>query len=273
MRGRLAGEGPRITKKVGDLITIIDEERGEVIVKDGETETRHSLATGEGFAAASKAWLRATWDSKYVYSFAWMGRPIIQLPEDMVRLQEVIWNLKPDVLVETGVAHGGSLVFYASLFEAMGHGRVIGVDIEIRPHNRTAIEAHPMKKRIELIEGSSTAPDVVAQVKALIGAGEKVLVVLDSNHTKGHVLDELRAYAGIVNVGSYIVATDGIMEQVAGGPRTGEDWSWNNPKQAVHAFIAEDPRFVIEEPAFPFNEGTVTERITYWPDAFVKRVA
>jgi cephalosporin hydroxylase len=255
------------------VITIIDEDRGEVVVRDGDTETRHSLATAEGFAAASKAWLRATWDSKYVYSFAWMGRPIIQLPEDMVRLQEVIYALKPDVLVETGVAHGGSLIFYASLFEAMGAGRVIGVDIEIRPHNRKAIEEHAMSKRIALIEGSSTAPEVVAQVRAQIKPGEKVLVVLDSNHTKAHVLDELRAYADIVEVGSYIVATDGIMEQVAGGPRSAPGWEHDNPKAAVHAFIAEDKRFVMEEPAFPFNEGVVNTRVTYWPDAFVKRIA
>lgn len=254
------------------MITIIDEERGEVIVRSGEGETRHSLASAEGFAAASKAWLRATWDSKYVYSFAWMGRPIIQLPEDMVRLQEVIWTLQPDVLVETGVAHGGSLVFYASLFEAMGKGRVIGVDIEIRPHNRAAIEAHPMKKRIELIEGSSTAPDVLDQVKAQIRPGETVLVVLDSNHSKAHVLAELQAYGELVPVGSYVVATDGIMEQVAGGPRTAEDWSWNNPRQAVREFVASDPRFIVEEPAFPFNEGAVNARVTYWPDAFVKRI-
>lgn len=255
------------------MITIIDEERGEVVVQHDGTETRHSLSTAEGFAAASKAWLRATWDSKYVYSFAWMGRPIIQLPEDMVRLQEVIWELKPDVLVETGVAHGGSLIFYASLFEAMGKGRVVGIDIEIRPHNRAAIEAHPMFKRIDLVEGSSTAPEVLDQVKALIKPGEKVLVVLDSNHTKAHVLDELRAYGEMVEVGSYVVATDGIMEQVKGGPRTGDDWDWNNPKAAVAAFVAENPNFIVEEPAFPFNEGTVTERITYWPDAFVKRIA
>ena len=255
------------------MITIIDEERGEVVVKDGEAETRHSLASAEGFAAASKAWLRATWDSKYVYSFAWMGRPIIQLPEDMVRLQEVIYTLKPDVLVETGVAHGGSLIFYASLFEAMGKGRVIGIDIEIRPHNREAIETHEMFKRIELIEGSSTAPETLDQVKALIKPGEKVLVVLDSNHTHAHVLDELRLYGELIEVGSYVVATDGIMAQVKGGPRTGEDWDWNNPLKAVHDFVAEDKRFIVEEPAFPFNEGTVTGRVTYWPDAFVKKIA
>jgi cephalosporin hydroxylase len=255
------------------LITIIDEERGEVVVKNGEAEVRHSLSTAEGFAAASKAWLRATWDSKYVYSFAWMGRPIIQLPEDMIRLQEVIYALKPDVLVETGVAHGGSLIFYASLFEAMGRGRVVGVDIEIRPHNRQAIEDHPMKKRIELIEGSSTAPEVLEQVKALIKPGEKVLVVLDSNHSRDHVLAELKAYGELVEVGSYVVATDGIMAQVKGGPRTADDWDWNNPQQAVHDFVAQDKRFVVEEPAFPFNEGAVKERVTYWPDAFVKRIA
>lgn len=255
------------------MITIIDDETSEVIVRDGGAEVRHSLGTAEGFAAASRAWLRATWEAKYVYSFAWMGRPVIQLPEDMIRLQEVIWALKPDVLIETGVAHGGSLVFYASLFEAMGHGRVIGVDIEIRPHNRAAIEAHPMKKRIELIEGSSIAPEVVEAVKAQVKPGERALVVLDSNHSKDHVLDELRAYGPLVNVGSYIVATDGIMEQVVGGARTKPDWATNNPKAAAHAFVAEDARFVIEEPAFPFNEGVVTERVTYWPDAFVKRVA
>ncbi|MCV7298524.1 cephalosporin hydroxylase family protein [Mycobacterium barrassiae] len=254
-------------------MTIIDDEQEVVIVRDGEQEVRHSLSSAEGFGAVSRAWIRAGWDTKYVYSFAWMGRPIIQLPEDMIRLQEVIWNLKPDVLIETGVAHGGSLIFYASLFEAMGKGRVIGIDIEIRLHNREAIEAHPMKKRIELLEGSSTAPHIVDQVKALVKQGETVLVVLDSNHTKGHVLDELRAYAPLVSVGSYIVATDGVMEQVKGGPRTGDDWDWNNPKAAAHAFVAENERFTIEEPTFPFNEGVVTERVTYWPDAFIKRIA
>ena len=255
------------------MITTIDEEQGIVIVRDGDREERHSLATAEGFEAASRAWLRATWDSKYVYSFAWMGRPVIQLPEDMIRLQEVIWALQPDVLIETGVAHGGSLIFYASLFEAMNKGRVIGIDIEIRKHNRDAIEAHSMKKRIDLLEGSSTAPEIVDQVKAMVKPGETVLVVLDSNHTREHVLDELRAYGPLVSVGSYIVATDGIMEQVKGAPRSGDDWEWNNPKAAAHAFVAEDERFVLAEPAFPFNEGTVAKRVTYWPDAFIKRIA
>lgn len=254
------------------MITTIDEECNVVIVRNGDTEIRHSLSSTEGFEAVSRAWIRAGWDTKYVYSFAWMGRPIIQLPEDMIRIQEVIWNVRPDWLIETGVAHGGSLIFYASLFEAMGKGRVIGIDIEIRPPNREAIEKHPMKKRVTLLEGSSTAPEIIDQVKALVEPGQTVLVVLDSSHTKAHVLDELRGYGPLVSVGSYIVATDGVMEQVRGGPRTGTDWDWNNPKAAAHAFVSEDERFVIEEPAFPFNEGAVTGRVTYWPDAFIKRV-
>ena len=252
--------------------TTIDEGAGKVIVRDGEREQQFDIASAEGFEAASNAWLRVGWDTKHVYSFTWMGRPIIQLPEDMVRTQEVIWNLKPDVIVETGIAHGGSLIFYASLFEAMGHGRVIGVDIDIRPRNRAAIEAHPMFKRISMIEGSSVDPVVTAKIKDQIKPGETVLVLLDSNHLYDHVLAELRAYADIVTPGSYIVATDGIMEQVVGAPRTADDWAWNNPKQAVLTFIEENPRFIVEEPDWLFNEGAVRKRVTYWPDAFVKRV-
>src|SRR6185503_2597265 len=212
------------------------------------------------------------WDNKYVYSFSWLGRPIIQLPEDMVRLQEIIYRVQPDVIIETGVAHGGSLVFYASLCQAMNQGRVVGVDIEIRPHNRSAIEAHQLASFITLIEGSSIDTDTVEQVKRQIAPGERVLVLLDSCHTKAHVLAELNAYAPLVSAGSYIVAMDGIMEEVAGAPRTEPDWNWNNPKQAALEFVAASPDFVIEEPAFLFNEGNVTQRVTYWPSAYIKRL-
>jgi cephalosporin hydroxylase len=253
--------------------TVIDETQALVTVIDEDgTKTSHPMASAEGFAAASKAWLRAGWDAKHVYSFSWMGRPIIQLPEDMVRLQELIYAEQPDVIVETGIAHGGSLIFYASLFEAMGRGRVIGVDIEIRPHNRAAIEAHPMMKRIAMVEGSSIAPDTVAQVAEQIRPGEKVMVILDSNHSRAHVLDELRAYAPMVSVGGYLVATDGIMQDVVGAPRSADDWGTNNPQQAARDFVAEDDRFVLEEPEWPFNEGVVRERVTYWPSCFVRRV-
>jgi cephalosporin hydroxylase len=253
-------------------LTIIDDAAAEVIVRDAAGERRYKLASAEGFAAVSRAWLRSGWDAKHVYSFTWMGRPIIQLPEDMLRIQEVIFTVKPDVLIETGVAHGGSLVFYASLFKAMDKGRVIGIDVEIRPHNRAAIEAHPLSDRIALIEGSSTDTAVVEQVRNLVGPEEAVLVVLDSNHAKDHVLAELRAYGPLVSIGSYIIASDGLMEQVAGAPRTNDDWSWNNPRQAALQFAREDARFELHEPNWLFNEGAVRERVTYWPDAFLRRV-
>lgn len=247
----------------------IDLDAGEVTVDHGRAS--HALDTPEAFAAVSRAWLRAGWDTKYVYSFTWLGRPIIQLPDDMVRLQEVIHSLRPDVIVETGVAHGGSLVFSASLCKLMDHGRVVGVDIEIRPHNRSAIEAHPLSHLITLFEGDSVGPEIVEQVRAEVDGAETVLVLLDSGHTRDHVLAELREYGPLVSPGSYAVAMDGIMEQIAGAPRTHEDWTWNNPRQAVREFLAEDDRFVLEEPAFTFNEGVVVDRVTYWPGAFLKR--
>jgi cephalosporin hydroxylase len=250
----------------------IDEVSGRVTVchPDGTAE-EHALSTPEAFEAISAAWLRCGWDVKYVQSFTWMGRPVIQLPEDMIRIQEVIWRLRPDVIVETGVAHGGSLIFYASLFEAMGHGRAIGVDIDIREHNRTAIEAHPLATRITLISGSSTARGTLAAVRHGIAPDERVLVVLDSNHCSAHVGAELDLYAPLVSPGSYIVACDGIMAELAGAPRSAPDWTWNNPVTAVESFLARNQDFVLEEPSFPFNEGAVRNRVTYWPKSFLKR--
>lgn len=247
----------------------IDLEKNSIIVDGNETLP---LASAEAFRAVSRAWLRAGWDTKYVYGFTWMGRPIIQLPDDMFRIQELIYTVKPDVIVETGIAHGGSLIFYASLFEAMGQGRVIGVDIEIRPHNRKAVEAHELFDRITLIEGSSVDPAIVGQVKSLIKPEENVLVVLDSNHTREHVLEELKAYGELVPPGSYILACDGIMGDLVGAPRSQPDWDVNNPKAAAEEFVRIDDRFVIEEPGFLFNEGLVKERVTYWPGAYLRRI-
>ena len=173
----------------------IDEAHGRVTVchSDGTAE-EHALDTPEAFEAVSAAWLRCGWDVKYVHGFTWLGRPIIQLPEDMIRIQEVIWRLRPDVIVETGVAHGGSLIFYASLFEAMGNGRAIGIDIDIHKHNRVSLEAHPLAARITLVRGSSLARGTLAAVRHSIAPGERVLVVLDSNHTRAHVEAELDLY-------------------------------------------------------------------------------
>lgn len=254
------------------MITTIDEETGEVVVRDDGKESRFAMASAEAFAAVSRAWLRAGWDAKYVYSFTWLGRPVIQLPEDLIRVQEVVYRVRPDVLIETGVAHGGSLIFYASLFKAIGKGRVIGVDVEIRPHNRAALESHELFPLITLVEGSSVDPATVEKVRGLLATGERAMIMLDSNHTRDHVLAELKAYAPLVGVGSYIVATDGIMQDLARAPRTRPDWVWNNPRSAVSAFLTENVDFVCEEPTFPFNEGSVDRRVTYWPEAFVKRI-
>src|SRR5688572_13411539 len=182
----------------------------ETVSDDGESSA--PIYSAEAFDTVSMAWLKIGWVVKHIYGFTWMGRPIIQLPDDMVRMQEVIYRVQPDVIIETGIAHGGSLIFYASLCKAMEHGRVIGIDIEIRPHNRKAIDAHPMRPLITLVEGSSIAPDIIEQVKKLVKVGEKALVILDSNHSKEHVDVELEAYAPLVSPGSYVVATDGIME-------------------------------------------------------------
>jgi cephalosporin hydroxylase len=249
----------------------VDLQRGTVKVENGTGVLEYPIGSPEAFSLLSEAWLRSGWDNKYVYSFTWLGRPIIQLPEDMFRIQELIYRVKPDVLVETGVAHGGSLAFYATLFHAMGRGRVIGVDIEIRPHNRKAIEAHDLSKYISLVEGGSTDDRTVEQVRRQLQPNDRVLVVLDSNHTKDHVLAELRTYSPMVTPGSYIVSCDGIMSKLMGAPRSQKDWGWNNPREAVREFLMHTGDFVLEEPAFPFNEGSIRERVTYWPDAFLRR--
>jgi cephalosporin hydroxylase len=200
-----------------------------------------------------------------------MGRPVIQLPEDMIRIQEVIYEVQPDVILETGVAHGGSLVFYATLCKAMERGRVIGIDIEIRPHNRAAIEAHELKPYITLIEGSSTAEPTLEAARSLIVPGERVLVILDSCHTKDHVARELAAYADFVTTGSYLVATDGVMRDVHDVPRGTDSWSWDNPAEAASEFAAAHPEFALENPAWPFNESEMTEPVTHWPGAWLRR--
>ncbi len=251
---------------------IVDTEE-KTLTQEGDGQTSVvSLHSREAFEALSEQWLQVGWNQKYSYSFTWMGRPVIQLPEDLIRIQEVIYRLKPDVIIETGVAHGGSLIFYASLCKAMEKGRVVGIDIEIRPHNRQALEAHELFPLLTLIEGSSIDQSIVAQAKAQVKPGETTLVLLDSCHTKEHVMQELNAYAPFVTVGSYIIAIDGIMEQVAGAPRTQADWSWDNPQQAAFEFVKNNPNFAIEEPPFAFNESSLTQRITYWPNAFIKRL-
>lgn len=250
----------------------LDTEARTLTLQEGSETKSLDLYSKESFEAISRQWVRVGWNQKYQYTFSWMGRPVIQLPEDMVRMQEVIFRLQPDVIIETGVAHGGSLIFYSSLCKAMDKGRVVGVDIEIRPHNRAAIEAHPLNDRITLIEGSSVAPETLAQVKACVKSGEKVLVILDSNHSYDHVYQELEVYSGMVTPGSYIVATDGIMYDLADVPRGVHGWVTDNPTAAARDFVARHPGYVIEQPSWDFNESQLTDNITHWPGAWVRKL-
>jgi cephalosporin hydroxylase len=249
----------------------IDTERNTVVIEEQAGRREVPLYSDEGFALLSRLWSKVAWNQKYTYGFSWMGRPIIQLPEDMVRIQETIYRTKPDVVIETGVAHGGSLVFYASLFRAMGRGRVIGVDIEIRPHNRAAIEAHELSSLITLVEGSSTAPEILARVRGLISPGERVMVILDSDHSKAHVARELEAYAPLVSEGCYIVATDGVMAEVHDVPRGQQHWRDDNPSAAAREFAQADPRFVLETTPFVFDETLSKLQITHFPEAYLRR--
>lgn len=232
------------------------------------------LYGSEAYNLIADLWLKTSWNQKYPYTFTWMGRPVIQHPEDLVRLQEVIFTLNPDIIIETGVAHGGSLIFYASLMKSMGKkGRVVGVDIDIRPPNRKAITEHPLASYITMVEGDSVAPDIVAKATAGIASDDVVLVILDSNHTKDHVAKELEAYHHVVSKGSYIVATDGIMQYVHDTPRGNPGWIDDNPSAAAIEFAQSHPDFVIEEPKWLFNESDIERNLTGWPSAWLRRRA
>jgi cephalosporin hydroxylase len=251
----------------------IDTTAGTLVLEDGGAPRSLPLYSPEAFAAISHLWAVVGWDQKYSYGFTWMGRPIVQLPEDIVRIQETIYRVRPDVVIETGVAHGGSLVLYAGIMKAMGHGRVVGIDIEIRPRNRQAIEAHELAPLIALFEGSSTESSIVERVRASLRPADRALVILDSNHTKAHVAAELEAYAPMVAVGSYIVATDGIMKDLADVPRGNPAWAADNPTAAAVEFAKRRTDFVLETPPFLFNEASSTVQVTHWPSAYLKRVS
>jgi cephalosporin hydroxylase len=250
----------------------IDTEAKLLVINENGQERCLKLYSDEAFELISHQWLKVGWNQKYPYTFTWLGRPIIQIPEDILRIQEVVYHVKPDVIIETGVAHGGSLILYASLFKAMGHeGKVVGVDIEIRPHNRKAIESHELAPLITLIEGNSIAPETVARVKAQVRPGQKVMVILDSNHTKAHVAEELRAYHELVTPGSYIVATDGSMRFLNDVPLGKPAWRDDNPAAAAEECARKHPEFTLEQPTWAFNESRLSKNITHWPNAYLRR--
>ena len=244
---------------------VIDTSKNSMnIMNDDGSSFKTELYCQEGFEALSRLWIKVGWALKYSYNFTWLGRPLIQLPEDVIRLQELIWTVKPDVIVETGVAHGGSSVFFASMLEILGKGRVISVDIEIRPHNRQIIEAHPLSQRITLIERSSTEKQTLNEIQSMVKEGEQVLVILDSNHTQSHVFQELEMYSPLVTPGSYIIATDGIMSDLYDVPGGCTEWKHDNPRMAIREFLKSHPEFKGESRYNHFG-------ITYWPDAYLKR--
>lgn len=221
-------------------------------------------APDDAMARHAAAFLEASVGAKYSYNFFWLGRPIIQYPQDIVATQEVIWRVKPDLIIETGIAHGGSLILSASTLamieyaEAVEAGavldpskpkrRVVGVDIDIRPHNRAAMEAHPLRGRIDMIEGSSIAPEIVAKVKEIAKGFDRVMVFLDSNHTHDHVLAELEAYAPIVTPGSYCIVYDTLIEDMPAGQYSDRPWDkGNNPKTAVWKYLETHKEFEIDK--------------------------
>ena len=242
------------------------------------------ISENRELCSAATAFMRASTLPKYSYNFSWQGRPIIQYPQDMVAMHELIWQIKPDLIIETGIAHGGSLVFSASMLaqldlcDAIEAGvsfnpeesarKVLGIDIDIRAHNRAAIEAHPMASRIQMIQGSSIAPEIIAQVRAVAADHSRVLVCLDSNHTHDHVLAELQAYAPLTSVGSYCVVFDTIVEDIPAEMFPDRPWGpGNNPKTAVWEYLKSHPEFEIDK--------SIQHKllITVAPDGYLKRIS
>lgn len=254
---------------------------------DGLTEDSELLG-------ATHAWIQRSNLHGYTYNYSWLGRPIIQYPQDMVAMQELIWSIKPDLIIETGIAHGGSLIFSASMLamldicDAIEAGKqfdpkisqrkVLGVDIDIRAHNCSAIEAHPMASRIQMIEGSSIAPEVIVQVKGIAANYSRVLVCLDSNHTHEHVLAELEAYAPIVNVGSYCVVFDTLIEDMPSEMFGDRPWGkGNNPKTAVWEYLRivnDEGRTASDGAPLRFEIDKAIQNkllITVAPDGYLRR--
>lgn len=236
-------------------------------------EEIEALGQDKELAGLTRQWMDRANQGKYSYHFEWLGRPIIQYPQDIVAMQELIWAVQPDLIIETGIAHGGSLIFSASMLAlnaACGgpqDARVLGLDIDIRAHNRAAVEAHPLANRITMIQGSSIAPEIIAQVHQFAANYKRILVCLDSNHTHDHVLAELEAYAQLTSVGSYCVVFDTVIEDMPADMFPNRPWGpGNNPKTALRAWIAKHPEFVVDRSIEHKLLATVA------PEGFLKRV-
>ena len=207
-----------------------------------------TMSIDEEFKKLSQRWFDISLIKyEYPYHFTWLGRPIIQYPQDILIIQELIWKIKPDLVIETGIARGGSLIFTASILELIGKGNVIGIDVDIRKHNREEIEKHPMFKRIKMIEGSSIDKKIVKKIFKLAERKKKILVLLDSSHTHSHVLEELKSYSPLVNKGSYVVVFDTVLEDMPKNSFPNRPWDkGDNPKTAVKEFVKKSNRFKID---------------------------
>ena len=255
-----------MTSDFGQRATLAASAFARVTLEDAGVSQTVDLYSEEGLALVSSLWLKLSAEHKIMYEPTWLGRPIIQLPHDIVQMQELVWAVKPDFIVETGVAHGGSLILSASILEQLGGGTVLGIDVEIRPHNRAAIEEHSLAHRIQLIEGSSTDGRVIRQVADLCAKYDRVLIVLDSNHSADHVYAEIQAYAPLVTEGSYLVVMDGAQGQVFDIPRGNPDWRHNNPLTAIERFLSENQEFEVDP---HYTRLHVTSN----PMGFLRRVA
>ncbi|MBS3926366.1 MAG: cephalosporin hydroxylase family protein [Nitrosarchaeum sp.] len=223
------------------------------------------MSIDKSLSKKSKDWFLHAFDYQYSYHFTWLGIPIIQFPQDIVAIQELIWKLKPDLIIETGIAHGGSLILSASILDLIGNGIVLGIDVDIRDHNKKIINQHPLKKRIQMIEGSSTSKKTIKQVYKIAENKKKILVLLDSKHTENHVLKELLAYSPLVQKGGYIVVFDTMIEEMPKNYFKNRPWDkGNNPKTAVRKFLKSDKRFKIDK--------AIEKKllITSCPDGFLK---
>lgn len=249
----------------------IDTDKRLLLIEGSGAPRALDLYSPQAFEIISNEWLKLGFTQKYSYSFSWFGRPVIQLPEDLMTLQEIFFRVRPTLVIETGVAHGGSLLFFASLCKLQGAGRVIGVDISLRPQNREAIEQHALAPLVSLIEGSSIDPAVAAKVREIVQPQDRVLVFLDSDHSADHVLAELRAYAPLVSPGSYAVVCDSLMREMSGLPGGQSEWLHDNPGAAIERFLAENGEFVREEPARGFDESAVRARASYWSGGWLRR--
>jgi len=237
----------------------------KITLTQGRKSKTVDLYSEEGLELISSLWVKLYAQYKLTHDVTWMGIPIIQFPEDSIMMQELIWKVRPDVIIECGLGHGGSALFYASLLEVMGKGRVIGIDIEIRHYNKIAIKSHPLSHRIEMLEGSSISEEVINAVKKRIKGANKVMVTLDSNHSKEHVAKEIELYNKLVTPGSYLVVMDGAQAFVWDIPNGKPEWKEDNPLKAIEEFIENNPQFRIDS---YYNRLKVTSN----PKGFLRKL-